>query len=118
MIVREILQNPNLADDFDFFNDYKDTMAWLKRCPGAGEIVAKLKRAEVIDRWTEKIRVMSHHDMARFFRFTPSGHPVFDDKYSLYKIFGKRFEELRGMTAAISKQIGHDATNPGDINDV
>lgn len=29
MIVRGILENPSLADNFDYFNDYHDTMGWL-----------------------------------------------------------------------------------------
>ena len=29
MIVRAILLNPDLADNFDYFNDYDDTVRWL-----------------------------------------------------------------------------------------
>ena len=29
MIVREILTMPELLDDFDYFNDSKDTLLWL-----------------------------------------------------------------------------------------
>lgn len=29
MIVREILTMPELLDDFDYFNDDKDTLLWL-----------------------------------------------------------------------------------------
>lgn len=31
MIVREIEQNPELLDSFDWFNDYKDTLRWAKQ---------------------------------------------------------------------------------------
>lgn len=30
MIVRAIAKNPEIADNFDYFNDYKDTAAWLR----------------------------------------------------------------------------------------
>jgi hypothetical protein len=29
MIVREVLANPALLNNFDYFNDAKDTVAWL-----------------------------------------------------------------------------------------
>lgn len=32
MIVREILENPSLIDNFDWFNDGKDTIHFLKGC--------------------------------------------------------------------------------------
>jgi hypothetical protein len=45
---------------------------------------------------------MSQEEMARLWRFAPSGHPVFSNDLPL---FG-RFEELGGMTPEISKKIG------------
>jgi len=34
MIIREIKENPNILENFDWFNDYKDTLSWAKRnCP-------------------------------------------------------------------------------------
>ena len=30
MIVREVIRRPDLIDRIDFFNDGKDTIAWLK----------------------------------------------------------------------------------------
>jgi hypothetical protein len=33
MIIRTILQNPELASTMDLFSDYKDTLSWLRRCP-------------------------------------------------------------------------------------
>ena len=59
-----------------------------------------------IEQWKEKIGKMSQLEMARLFRFSPSGHPVFDSKYPLFEIFNKRFESLGGMTPQISKKIG------------
>lgn len=32
MIVREILANPEIADNFDHFNDYSDTKRFLEGC--------------------------------------------------------------------------------------
>lgn len=29
MIVRDIAKDPSIADRFDYFNDYMDTLAWL-----------------------------------------------------------------------------------------
>ncbi|MBW2672197.1 MAG: hypothetical protein JRD89_02120 [Deltaproteobacteria bacterium] len=33
MINRAILQNPEIADNFDHFNDYKNTLTWLYHLP-------------------------------------------------------------------------------------
>jgi len=33
MINRHILQMPSLAEGFDFFNDYSDTLNWLQSLP-------------------------------------------------------------------------------------
>ncbi len=49
---------------------------------------------------------MSHLEMVSLWRFAPSGHPFFDDRYPLYIIFKKRFDELGGFTPEISKKIG------------
>jgi len=40
MIVREVLTNPELINDFDFFNDTKDTVSWLN---GIGTPEAKVR---------------------------------------------------------------------------
>lgn len=48
MIVREILDNPDLASSFNFFNDYKDTLYWLKslrHVPEAESVIIRLKDA-------------------------------------------------------------------------
>lgn len=37
MIVRAILKNPDLADNFDFSNDFADTLKWLYHLPASHE---------------------------------------------------------------------------------
>ena len=61
---------------------------------------------EQIKMWEDEIAKMSQREMARFHRFTPSGHPIFDNRYTLYETFQTRFKELGGMTPTISKAIG------------
>lgn len=58
-----------------------------------------------IQYWDKKICSMSQIEMARLWRFS-SGHPCFDSTLPLFKRFEKRFQELGGMTPAISKAIG------------
>jgi len=54
----------------------------------------------------EKINRMSQEEMARMWRFAPSGHIYFDNQYPYFKVFEKRFKELGGFTSEISKKIG------------
>jgi hypothetical protein len=58
----------------------------------------------------EKLKIdrMDHVEMARLWRFAPSGHPYFDSTLPLYDHFKARFNEYGGMTPTISKQIGWD----------
>lgn len=50
MIVREIKQDPTLIENFDWFNDYKDTRGWaVHSCP---ELVEKLD--EGYDNWVKE----------------------------------------------------------------
>jgi hypothetical protein len=60
----------------------------------------------IIEKETAKINSMSHIEMAKLYRFAPSGHPYFDNSYPYSKIFNDRFEKLGGMTPEISKAIG------------
>lgn len=53
-----------------------------------------------------KIDKMSQFEMARMWRFTPSGHPYFDDRLPLFEYFNARFKSLGGFTSEISKAIG------------
>ncbi len=50
MIIREVLQNPELVHNFDYFNDFNDTVKWLHHpCqPNAAkctELIQKLTEA-------------------------------------------------------------------------
>jgi hypothetical protein len=58
---------------------------------------------EIID----EINSMSHADLARLWRFEPSGSIYFKEPY--YEVFRQRFFfHFDGMTSAISKEIGWD----------
>jgi len=61
---------------------------------------------EKIAEWKETIDGMSHREMARLWRFAPSGHPIFRRDLPLFKYFDKRFNDAGGMTPEISKSIG------------
>jgi len=54
----------------------------------------------------DKINKMSQVEMARLWRFAPSGHPYFDTTKPFFEMFKKRFHELGGFTPEISKLIG------------
>lgn len=58
--------------------------------------------------WKHQIDNMSRIEMARFYRFAPAGHPVFDTSLPIYEYFQERFLRLGGMTPAISKAIGFE----------
>lgn len=61
--------------------------------------------------WTEEklaaaraeIDAMTQEQMARLWRYAPSGHPFFDRRLPLYDYFNARF---KGFTPEISKRIG------------
>ena len=53
-----------------------------------------------------KINNMTQVEMARLWRFSPVGHPYFNDRLPFHEIFKKRFEKLGGFTPEISKRIG------------
>lgn len=57
---------------------------------------------EQIETWRHRIDAMAQEDLARLWRFSPIGHPVFCTPV-LYAHFQERF---RGMTPAVSKAIG------------
>lgn len=54
----------------------------------------------------EKIHQMSQLEMARLWRFAPSGHPYFDITKPFWNVFKNRFDDLGGFTPVISKAIG------------
>ncbi len=54
----------------------------------------------------EEIDGMSQEEMAILSRFAPVGHIYFDSSKPYNAIFKRRFEEVGGMTPALSKKIG------------
>lgn len=54
----------------------------------------------------ERINSMPHVEMARLWRFAPSGHEYFDKTLPFFEVFDKRFKELGGFTPTISKSLG------------
>lgn len=54
----------------------------------------------------KKINNMSHEEIAKLWRFTPSGHPYFDCSLPYYEAVEKRFKKFGGMTTEVSKNIG------------
>lgn len=63
---------------------------------------------EEIQKQFKVIDEMSQEDLARLWRFAPSGHHYFDSTLPFYERFKKRFDELGGMTPSISKKIGFE----------
>jgi len=61
---------------------------------------------EEIQKWKDKIDKMTRVEMARLWRFAPAGHPIFNKQFPLYEYFKARYDNLGGMSPAISKQIG------------
>ena len=54
----------------------------------------------------DRINQMSQLEMARMWRFTPSGHHFFDKTLPFFEVFDARFTALGGFTPSISKQLG------------
>lgn len=48
---------------------------------------------------------MSRLEMARLWRFAPSGHPYFDEREPLFEYFDARFEKLGRFSPEISKSL-------------
>ncbi len=59
-----------------------------------------------IEEYKKEIDEMSQVEMARLWRFAPSGHPYFQNDLPLSEYFNARFKKLGGFTASISKEIG------------
>lgn len=55
---------------------------------------------------TDAINKLSRFEMARLWRFSPSGHKYFDSQLPLFEIFNKRFQSLGGFSPEISKALG------------
>lgn len=61
---------------------------------------------EEINKHLSDIANMSRFDMAKLWRFAPTGHVYFDRTLPLYEAFKKRFDELGGFSPEISKVLG------------
>jgi len=58
---------------------------------------------EQVAEWKKKIDSMSQEDLARLWRFSPAGHPIFRSDWPIYEYFKAQF---KGFTPEISKNIG------------
>ena len=63
------------------------------------------KEEEFIE-WKKTIDSMSHLELAKLYRFAPSGHPVFRADRPMFDYFMERFNSFGGMTPGVSKAIG------------
>ena len=62
---------------------------------------------EQIKEYKKKIDGMTQREMAHLWRFSPSGHPMFNTQNGdLADYFQEKFKEKGGMTPEISKSIG------------
>jgi hypothetical protein len=59
-----------------------------------------------IDSALKEISTMTHVQMARLYRFSPIGDPLFDKSLPIFNAFMERFKAFGGFTPAISKEIG------------
>jgi len=59
-----------------------------------------------IEKHKKIIDDMSRAEMARLWRFAPSGHIYFRSDIPLHDYFRKKFIEKGGWNSGISKQIG------------
>ena len=66
----------------------------------------KLSESEKIE--LRKIYLLTRDELARIWRFAPTGHPWFNSTLPYFKHFNRRFKRLGGMSPSISKQIGWD----------
>ena len=74
------------------------------------EIMCKQMNEESTKQHIDYINTMTHEDMARMWRFAPSGHPYFNVKFpEIVSAFSERWKGFGGMTTVISKRIGWDA---------
>jgi len=60
---------------------------------------------EEIKNWKSKIDSMTQEDMARAWRFSSTGNPIFISDI-LFEYFNAHFKSLGGFTPEISKRIG------------
>ena len=57
------------------------------------------------EEWEKFIDEMTHEQMARFYRFSASDHPIAQSAI-LWSRYKKRFDDHGGMTVVMSKRIG------------
>lgn len=50
----------------------------------------------------DEIKNLSYLEMARLWRYAPTGHIFFDTSLPYFKIFEKRFRKFGGMTTEIA----------------
>ena len=62
--------------------------------------------AQEIQKHFDRIDQMGQFEMAKLWRFAPSGHIYFDINLPFHERFSTRFKKMGGMTPTISKQIG------------
>lgn len=66
---------------------------------------------EQIEVEKKHIDSLTHIQLARIYRFAPSGHKYFDafgENREIYDYFMTRFKSLGGITTEVSKYIGWD----------
>lgn len=72
-----------------------------------------MNKPEDYDEQVARINGMTHIEMARLWRFAPSGHPYFDGSLPYYELFRDRFlVHFGGFTPELSKAIGWGERNP------
>lgn len=62
-----------------------------------------------IEAMKKEIDQLGQFEMARLWRFAPSGHPYFRNDLPLFDHFNARYKDLGGMTPEISKALGFKA---------
>lgn len=59
MIIREIRKNPDeVLKDFDYFNDYRDTLLYLNRTDPEQELIERLEKG--YNEWLKSINNKKH----------------------------------------------------------
>jgi len=70
------------------------------------DLYKRKEEANLVSAEIHKINNMSRVEMCRLYRFATPSHPWFDRSKPFSEIFMKRFKELGGFSAEISKEIG------------
>jgi len=59
---------------------------------------------EELDQHMNKIKTLTHDELARIWRFASSEHPYLQNR-NLFLLFKKRFDNFGGMTVSMSKKL-------------